>query len=256
MAASDFKLIAVVSPKGGVGKTTVAANLAAALAARGRAVVAVDLDAQNALRLHHQLPFDDEGGLAPQTVAGASWKPALKRGAYGVDCLPYGTLDERDEASFERCVEADPSWLSRGLQGLDLAPGSYVIVDTPPGSSPYLRQTLGAAQLAIAVLLPDAASFVTIPTMENWFSLYGRGRPGFRGAWYLINRMNSARVLCRDVGAALQSQLGERLIAEPVRFDAAAEEALASQSPIAFYSPDSVAARDFVALADWVGRQL
>ena len=46
-----MKVITVVSAKGGVGKTTLAANLASVLAARGRRVIALDLDPQNALRL-------------------------------------------------------------------------------------------------------------------------------------------------------------------------------------------------------------
>ena len=45
-------LICVCSPKGGVGKTTLAANLAWALARAGSKVLALDFDVQNALRLH------------------------------------------------------------------------------------------------------------------------------------------------------------------------------------------------------------
>lgn len=45
-------VIAVISPKGGVGKTTVAVNLASAMAENGRVVRLVDMDPQNALRLH------------------------------------------------------------------------------------------------------------------------------------------------------------------------------------------------------------
>jgi ATPases involved in chromosome partitioning len=42
-----MKVIAVVSAKGGVGKTTLAANLASVLATSGRRVIALDLDPQN-----------------------------------------------------------------------------------------------------------------------------------------------------------------------------------------------------------------
>jgi chromosome partitioning protein len=60
-------VIAVISPKGGVGKTTVAVNLASTLAAGGRAVRLVDLDPQNALRLHLGADPADPGGLVHQT---------------------------------------------------------------------------------------------------------------------------------------------------------------------------------------------
>lgn len=45
-------LICVCSPKGGVGKTTLAANLAYSLARTGSKVLALDFDVQNALRLY------------------------------------------------------------------------------------------------------------------------------------------------------------------------------------------------------------
>jgi len=245
-------IVSIVSPKGGVGKTTIAANLATALAARGQASLLVDLDTQNSLRLHHQMPLDDTSGLAIQTLRGLPWADCVYRSPYGIDCLPFGLISESDRREFEHRLDSDPTWLVRNLDALRLAPGSYVIVDTPPGGSAYLTQALLAADLAICVLLPDAASFITIPSMERWLDEYSRPRPDFHGGYYLLNRMNNARVLCRDVAAALERELGPRLIPVEVHFDSAVEEALASQTPILRYAPESPATRDLTALADWL----
>lgn len=244
------QLIAVVSPKGGVGKTTVAANLAAAIAVRGRPVLLVDLDPQNALRLHHQMPLDATTGLATLTLRGQPWSDGVFRGPFGVECLPYGALEDPERERFEQRVAADPHWLVEGLRSLALAAGTLVIIDTPPGPSVYLWQALQSADRVLVVLLPDAASFVTLPAMRRWLESYCEPRPQFRGARYLINRMNPARTLCRDVADGLRRHLGERLLDGEIRFDAAVEEALASQAPIQYYAPTAPTVRDFETLAD------
>lgn len=212
----------------------------------------VDLDPQNSLRLHHQMPLADGSGLALQTLTGQAWAHCVFRGPFGVDCLPFGAISESDRREFERRLDADPTWLTRNLDALGLPANTYVIVDTPPGGSAYLSQALLAADIALCVLLPDAASFVTIPSMERWLDEYSRPRPGFAGGYYLLNRMNNARVLCRDVASALERDLGSRLVPVEIHFDSAVEEALASQSPILKYAPESPATRDITALADWL----
>lgn len=245
------RIVSVVSPKGGVGKTTVAANLAAAVAAAGRGVLLIDLDPQNAARLHHQMPLSDGAGLAVQTLLRQPWANAAFRGPYGVDCLPFGALTDHDRRAFEHELDANPQWLRQNIEALGLNPGSIVILDTAPGGTPYLPQALQASDVGLCVLLPDAASFVTLPAMARWYAEAAQTNPSLRG-FYLLNRMNNARLLCRDVGTALSRDLGDALLPVEINFDSAVEEALASQSPILKYAPESPASRDFAALANWL----
>jgi len=252
--SQSYRVVSVVSPKGGVGKTTVAANLAAALAAAGQTVLLVDVDPQNAARLHHQMPLAEGDGLAVQSLLNQPWVNAAYRGPYGVDCLPFGTLSDHDRRGLERQLDDDPEWLQKNLAALELAPGSIVILDTAPGGTAYLPQALQASSIALCVLLPDAASFVTLPAMARWFGEAMQTNPSLCGR-YLLNRMNNARVLCRDVAVALTRDLGDELLPIEIHFDAAIEEALASQTPILKYSPESPACRDFEALAAWVVEQ-
>jgi len=245
-------VIAVVSPKGGVGKTTLVANLAMALVDRERPVLAVDLDPQNALRLHLRMPVDDSGGLAVNGLARRPLADAEFLSPYGMQVLPYGSLSEAHRREFERALDGDPLWLARQLASVPRPERTITLIDTPPGGSVYLQQALLAADVAVMVMLPDAASFVTIASMERWLDEYCRPRPAFGGAHYLVNRMNAARPLCRDVLSALQRELGPRLMPSVIRFDATVEEAMACQSPVSRYAPDAMAARDVGDAADWL----
>lgn len=249
-------LVAVVSPKGGVGKTSIAANLAVALAQRQRPVLLVDLDPQNAARLHLQTPLHSSMGLSVQHLMGLNWNQAVFESPFQVSVLPYGIIGDADRQALERSIDGDADWLRRGLAAMELSGDTVIIVDTPPGASVYMRQALTAADFVLAVLLPDAASYATVPYMQRWVREYCKPRPGAGGAYYLVNRMNSARVLCRDVLAGISQMLGGSLIPRQVHFDAAVEEALASQLPVAAYAADSLAARDVGELADWLLERL
>lgn len=115
-----MKVVAVISPKGGVGKTTVTANLAASLARLGPRISILDLDPQNALRLHFGMAHDDASGIAQQDTMDGSWKDVLFESAYGVDFLPYGSVDEAQRAVFEQEIKNNPKWLAQHLASLGL----------------------------------------------------------------------------------------------------------------------------------------
>lgn len=74
-----MRTIAVLNQKGGVGKTTTVANTAAALAAMGSKVVAIDLDPQAHLTIHL--------GLEPQTIRTGSYKVLTQSAKVGQEIL-------------------------------------------------------------------------------------------------------------------------------------------------------------------------
>ncbi len=74
-----MRIIAVLNQKGGVGKTTTVVNTAAALAAAGHRVVAVDLDPQAHLTIHL--------GLEPQTIEAGSYKVLSQSASFEEEIL-------------------------------------------------------------------------------------------------------------------------------------------------------------------------
>ncbi|MGF6771540.1 cellulose synthase operon protein YhjQ [Paraburkholderia sp. GAS199] len=247
-----MKVIAVVSAKGGVGKTTLAANLASVLATSGRRVIALDLDPQNALRLHFGVPLDSIDGLSRATLSGDAWQSVMFDGVDGVTVLPYGAVLEDDRRRFEAYIDQEPMWLARSLQALRLDASDVVIIDTPPGSSAYVRTALCAATFALNVVLADAASYAAIPQMERMIAAYASPRPEFGGEGYVINQIDTSRQLTKDVLKVLRQMLGDRLFPGVIHLDEGVSEALACDTTLIHYDPVSQAAADVRACGNWL----
>ncbi|MBX9913517.1 MAG: cellulose synthase operon protein YhjQ [Pseudomonadaceae bacterium] len=249
---SHISIIAVVSGKGGVGKSTVAANFAVALQREGQSVLAVDLDPQNAL--HHHFGLEPEAGRASWT-AGIAQVDALGsqqenylHSASGVRLLPYGAVDESRRRAFEAQLEEDPDWLACLLADLQLADGTIVILDTPPGPSIYLRQVLAVANLALVVSLSDAASYNTLPMMDSLIKTYAGDRPEFFGASYLINQVERSRKLSEDITRIMCDVLGDKVLGL-VRRDPSITEALAYNRSVLDYDPRGLGCHDLLSSA-------
>lgn len=140
-------VIAVASGKGGVGKSTVAVNLALALAADGAAVAMLDADIY---------------GPSQPRMLGLSGRPSSKDGkhieplaAYGVKCMSIGFLIDAEQPMVWRgpmVTQALVQLIRDTLWGeLD-----YLIVDMPPGT--------GDVQLTLSQQVPvSGAVIVTTP---------------------------------------------------------------------------------------------
>lgn len=246
-----MRVIAVVSAKGGVGKTTVCANLAVALSGMGQAVMAMDLDPQNALRLHFGVLPDVQTGLADFDGNSQNLRASCIELPSRVVVLPYGEVSEQQRENFEAVLSADPDWLTRKLNELQLAEDAMVVIDTPPGPSVYLRQALSAAHLVIVVTLADAASFATIPMIESLVANYGGQQAGYLGHVYAINQVNRTRQLTKDVILTMQGMLGDRVMAM-LHQDTSVGEALAYHKTVIEYDPHCQGTSDFMHVAQWV----
>lgn len=241
-----IRILAVVSAKGGVGKSTLAANLAAALQRAGRSVLALDLDPQNALH-HHFLSADEQllhgqRGIAP---CEQGWREQCIASAEGVLLLPHGQLDESRRPAFEAQLRADPLWLARRLSDLQLEPGALVIIDTPPGPSVYLQQALSVANLALVVSLADAASYTTLPMIDGLIKTHTAECKSFAGTTYLINQVDVSRQLNSDIAKIMQGLLGHKVVGT-VHRDQSITEALAYNRNVLDYDPQGRGCHDIL----------
>ena len=243
----NMPLICFASPKGGVGKTTLAANVGRELARAGRDVVVLDLDPQNALRLPFGVRLDDPVAFTAQLRARPDWRRCLRATSSGVGLLAHGACDLVAAMALAAAVGAEPELIAAPLRDLLSRPGLYVVADTMPGPTPMLAAVLPLADLVVTVLLGDAGSVSLIPAVEGGAS-YGVMPLSPARFAYVLNQYDPRTRLGPPIADAVARHLGKRLLGRVYR-DENVAEALAAQKLVADYAPGSKAAQDMALLA-------
>lgn len=240
------RVIALVSGKGGVGRSTLVAALACALHNESGRTLALDLDPQNALCLH--LGGDaEQPGLVQADSDGLSWDSLVQRGFARSQYLPYGPASLDQQRALEQRLREDPQWLARHLAQLGLDGNDRVIIDTPAGASVYLDQALAVADLVLVVTLADAASYHALNHLERLLAP-NHQRDDAAPCHYLINQLDHGRAFSLDMGEVLQGHLGERLLGM-VQLDHYLGESLAyARNPFA-REPVTPGCRDLLGVA-------
>lgn len=149
--------IAIVSQKGGVGKTTVSLNLAVAAAEMGWPVLLVDLDPQSGIGMSLAKGESELGGLAELLIRACEPSKAVTQTRLpGLRILPRGRLDPIDASEYEQAIYG-PGVLDAALESIE-AEGDLVIIDTPSGLGQVTRAALRLADFALVPFQTEAIS--------------------------------------------------------------------------------------------------
>ena len=148
--------ITVVSTKGGVGKTTIAANLAGFLADRGKRVLLVDADVQPALSSYYRLREEATGGVFQLLVAGESENVISRTVLPGLDLI----VSNDPTGQLPNLLLHAPDGRTRLRHLLDRFDDKYdvVVIDTPGSLSALQDAAVLAADLLLSPLPPEMLS--------------------------------------------------------------------------------------------------
>ena len=203
-------VISVVSTKGGVGKTTLTANLGGLLAALGLRVLAIDADKQASLSKYYLLTTQPSSGIADVIKRGGTIQPndIVQTEIVGLDMI-VSNLSEETESWLET-REDRLIMLKRGVR-MPVIRDTYdvVLIDTKGAAGQMQRTAAMAGDLMVSPLKPDAISFAefhtgTMEMLETINSMADVGSTMFKSGPLSIvincmNRTNNAKILSEQI---------------------------------------------------------
>ena len=158
------KIIAVAIPKGGVGKTTTAVNLAVAFALRKKKTLLIELDASGVLVSAIGYPKADVVGNMFHVF---SYIRSLKQVIHKtknefLDIVPFENLSAQDEVRLSKLTQNE--YLLRNIIQSEAGEYEYIFLDCPPS---LIGLTTGALVAADSVIIPVRASKFSINAVDR-----------------------------------------------------------------------------------------
>ena len=241
--------IAIATQKGGVGKTTTAINLATAIAATGKTVLLLDMDAQG----------NASTGLGID-------RRARTTSIYDV-LLEEATLDDATIATAVPGLSLVPSTAALAgaeveLVGLErrhrrladaiaaAAPYDYVLIDTPPSLG---LLTLNALVAATRILVPLQTEFFALEGLSQLLSTIERVREGpnphLRLLGIVLTMVDKRNRLSEAVAADVRAVMGSEVFATAIPRNVRLSEAPSHGLPALVYDMRCLGSAAYIELA-------
>ncbi|HVX38638.1 MAG TPA: ParA family protein [Gemmatimonadaceae bacterium] len=245
------QVLAVVSQKGGVGKTTTAINLAAALARRGTKTLLIDADPQGSVRFGLGLSASTTRFGLSDYLAGTHEMHEIVRPT----SLPWlrvvsvGSVSESASHDEFQHMLAESPRLGELFQRARER-GYAVVVDTPPGLGPVVRRVLASSQHVLVPLQCEPLALQTTTQILRGIRAALAANPGLSMAGILLTMVEPGNAASERVASYVREQLPAGLVLDmAVPRTAASIDAFAAGQPVVLRAPDDAAAMAYRELA-------
>ncbi len=238
----------VVNPKGGCGKTTLAINLAGALAQTGRKTLLLDMDPQGHCAMGLGVPNPQQRPSIAELLTGqmppTAWAQAVWQVSSGLDVLPSSPrLTAWDDSPMLPAARQGPlaALLDHLSAGFDCC-----VIDTPPGTRPIHACAMRAAE---GVIVPFEVSYLGVRALESLVQGLAGGLMAPKAVTFVPVAHDLGDASGQSLLNDLKSRLGGRLWDPPIPYCREFRTAVALGQTLLEHAPESPAAQILIALS-------